>query len=136
MAYRFLAGTNSALIFRGARVFQPDFFLLDQPLCSLWYKMYACHRTDHQSRKRTEAVTITARGTDKNDYYQDRGKWHSDSYLGGNLGEYKELIGRGGDDKVHAAGRRCMGGAEGRGGGPDIDRPLCRPSPRPSVISH
>ena len=38
---------------------------------------------------------------------------------GGDLGEDEELIWRGGDDTVDAAGGRCGGGAEGRGGGPD-----------------
>ena len=36
---------------------------------------------------------------------------------GGDLGEDEELIWRGGDDTVDAAGGRCIGGAKGRGGG-------------------
>ena len=52
---------NSASFVRGARVFQSDFFLLDQPLCSLWYKMYVCPRTHHQRQKRTGAGAIIAR---------------------------------------------------------------------------
>ena len=55
---------------------------------------------------------------------------------GRDLGEDKKLIGRGGDDMVDAAGGHCEGGAKGRGGGPDIERPPCRPSSRPSLISY
>ena len=55
---------------------------------------------------------------------------------GGDLGEDEELIGRGGADTVDAAGGRCMGGAEGQGGVPDIERPPRQPSPRPMLISH
>ena len=58
-----MKGTSSTSIVRGTRVFQPYFFLLDQPLCSLWYKIYACHRTHHQRRKRTEAGEIISRRT-------------------------------------------------------------------------
>ena len=65
------------------RVFQTQFFLLDQPLCSLWYKMYACHRTHHQRQKRLGAVTIIARRMDDQDYGQDRDERHIDSYVGG-----------------------------------------------------
>ena len=57
-----LRGTSSASIVRGTRVFQQQLFLLDQPLCSLWYKMCACNRIHHQKRKRTgRTITITAR---------------------------------------------------------------------------
>ena len=48
---------------------------------------------------------------------------------GGHLGEKEDLIGMSGDDTVEIAGGRCMGGAEGRGGGPDIEQPPSRPSP-------
>ena len=34
---------------------------IHQPLCSLWYKMYACNRTHHQRQKRTGAGEIIAR---------------------------------------------------------------------------
>ena len=53
--------TRSASIVRGTRVFQPDFFLLDQPFCSLRYKLFACHRTHHQRKKRTGAGEIISR---------------------------------------------------------------------------
>ena len=46
-----------------------------------------------------------------------------------NLGEDKELIGRGGDDTVDTEGGRYGGGSEGRDGGVDIERPPRRPSP-------
>ena len=36
---------------------------------------------------------------------------------GADLGKDKELIGRGGDDTVDAAGRLWMGGSKGQGGG-------------------
>ena len=55
---------------------------------------------------------------------------------GDDLSEDKELISRGGYDMVDAAGGRCMGGAKGRGGGPDIERPPHWPSPRLSLIYH
>ena len=50
-------------------VFQLDLFLLDQPLCSHWYKMYACHITHHQRQNRAgeeamivkRTIMITAR---------------------------------------------------------------------------
>ena len=61
-----------ASIVRGTRFFQPQLFLLDQPLCSLWYKIYACHRTG--------AGGVIARRTDDHYYGQDRYKRHSDSY--------------------------------------------------------
>ena len=55
---------------------------------------------------------------------------------GGDVGEDKELIRRGGDDTVDAAvgcwGRR----SDGRGGGTDTERPPRRTSPRPPLISH
>ena len=41
-----------------------------------------------------------------------------ESREGGNLGEDKELIGRGGDDAVDEAGGSCVGGSKGRGGVP------------------
>ena len=41
-----------------------------------------------------------------------------ESREGGNLGEDKELIGRGGDDAVDEAGGSCGGGSKGRGGVP------------------
>ena len=55
----------SASIVRGTRVFQPQPFQLYQPLCSLWYKMYACHRTGHQRQKRTGVGEIIASRTIK-----------------------------------------------------------------------
>ena len=55
---------------------------------------------------------------------------------GGDLGEYEDLIGRGGDDTVDAVGGLCIWGAEGQGKGLDIERPPPRPSPRPSLIYH
>ena len=75
--------TNYASIFRGTRVFQPYSFLLDQPLCSLWHKMYVCHRTNHQRQKSMGLVTIIARRKDDNNYGQDRDEWHIYSYIGG-----------------------------------------------------
>ena len=48
---------------------------------------------------------------------------------GGDLGKDKELIGRGGNDKVDASGRHCMGGAKGKLGEADIERPPRRTSP-------
>ena len=79
---RLVTSTNSASIVRGTRVFQPDFFLLNQPLCRLWYKMYSCHRTHHQRQKSTEEGVIITRRTDVHDYGQDRDERH-DSYIGG-----------------------------------------------------
>ena len=55
---------------------------------------------------------------------------------GGDLGEDKELIGRGGDDTVDTSGGRCMGRSEGRVGGPYIERLPRWPSPRPLLIFH
>ena len=54
---------------------------------------------------------------------------------GGDLGEDKELIRRGGGDTVDAAGVHCMGRDKGRGRGPDIGRTARQPSPQPSIIS-
>ena len=54
---------SSASIVRGTRVFQPQSFLLDQNLCSIWYKMYACNITHHQRRKRIGTREIIARRT-------------------------------------------------------------------------
>ena len=55
-------------------------FLLDQPLCSLWYKMFVLYRIHHQRLKRTGAGEIFARRTDNHNYGQDRDERHSGSY--------------------------------------------------------
>ena len=47
---------------------------------------------------------------------------------GGDLGKYKELIGKGGDDMVDAAGGRYMEVAYGKGVGTDIERLPPQPS--------
>ena len=72
--------TISASIFQGTRVFQPQFFLLDQPICNLCYKMYACNRTYHQRQKRKGAGAIIASRADYHDYGQDRDERHSNIY--------------------------------------------------------
>ena len=62
------------------RRFSNILFLLDQPLCSFWYKMYAYHRTHHRRRKRTGAGAVIARRMENHDYGQARDKRHRDSY--------------------------------------------------------
>ena len=54
---------SSASIVRETTVFQPQLFLLYQPLRSLWYKMYACPRTHYQRQKRAGVGEIIARRT-------------------------------------------------------------------------
>ena len=61
----------------GQGFFNHNFFLLDQPLCSLWYKICACHRIH---RKRPRTLEIISRKTYNHDYVQDRDKRHSNSY--------------------------------------------------------
>ena len=55
---------------------------------------------------------------------------------GGDVGKDKELIGRGGDDTVDVSGGNYMGRSEGRGEGPDIERPPRWPLPQTSLIYH
>ena len=72
--------SRSVSIVQGTRVLQPQLFLLDQPLCSLYYKMCACHRIHNQRRKSTGEGAIFARRTDNHNYGQDRDGRHSDNY--------------------------------------------------------
>ena len=71
---------SSASIVRETTVFQPQLFLLREPLYSLWYKMCACRRIHHQRQKRTGLGAIVTKRTGDNHFGQDREERQIDSY--------------------------------------------------------
>ena len=99
---------SSASIVRETTVFQPQLFLLREPLYSLCYKMCACRRIHHQRQKRTGLGEIVTKRTGDNHFGQDREERQIDSY--GYNSDYVRMFDSIGIIELDASQNRALAG--------------------------